>query len=152
MSLPLVMLVDDADVERAAARRVLQHAGYATVEAADGLDAIAVLDGSRPDVILLDLSMPDLDGLALLRFLREDVRWRSIPVVVITGSDDPQLLAEARALGAREHLTKSHASVSAVLDAVDRHVGAEERSGRTPGPAGAASPRPAQRVLDHASS
>src|SRR5688572_15374611 len=78
----LVMLVDDADVERAAVRRLLEREGYDVVEAADGLDALAVLEGSRPALILLDLSMPDLDGLELLRFLRDDVRWQSIPVVV----------------------------------------------------------------------
>ena len=147
--MPLVMLVDDADVERAATRWVLQRAGYATVEAADGLDAIAVLDGSSPDVILLDLSMPDLDGLALLRFIRDDARWRSIPVIVVTGFDDAAVLAEARAFGACEHLLKSEASASSLLDAVGRHAG--YKSGRARGPAGAASPRPAQRVFDHAS-
>jgi CheY-like chemotaxis protein len=68
--MPLVMLVDDADVERAAVRRLLEREGYDVVEAADGLDALAVLEGSRPALILLDLSMPDLDGLALLQFLR----------------------------------------------------------------------------------
>ena len=120
--MPLLMLVDDADVERAAMRRVLEREGYDAVEAADGLDALAVLEGSRPDLILLDLSMPDLDGLALLEFLREEVRWRSIPVVVVTGSDDPDLRDEARRLGAREHLLKSDASVAAMLAAVERHV------------------------------
>ena len=120
--MPLVMLVDDADVERAAVRRLLEREGYDVVEAADGLDALAVLEGSRPALILLDLSMPDLDGLALLQFLREDVRWRSIPVVVVTGSDDPQLLDEARRLGAREHLLKSESPVAALLAAVGRHV------------------------------
>ena len=89
---------------------MLQRAGYATVEAADGLDALAVLDGFRPDVILLDLSMPDLDGLALLQFLREDARWRSIPVVVVTGFDDEAAISEARASGACEYLLKSEAS------------------------------------------
>ena len=151
MPVPLVMLVDDADVERAAARRLLQRAGYATVEAADGLDAHAVLDGSRPDVILLDLSMPDLDGLALLRFLRDDVRWRSIPVVVVTGFDDAAVLAEAHAFGACEHLLKSAASASSLLDAVERHVGWQNKSGPARGSAGTASPRPVQRELDHAS-
>ena len=120
--MPLVMLVDDADVERAAVRRLLEREGYDVVEAADGLDAIAVLEGLRPALILLDLSMPDLDGLELLQFLREDVRWRAIPVVVVTGSDDPQLLDEARRLGAREHLLKSESPVAALLAAVGRHV------------------------------
>ena len=120
--MPLVMLVDDADVERAAVRRLLEREGYDVVEAADGLDALAVLEGSRPALILLDLSMPDLDGLALLQFLRQDVRWRSIPVVVVTGSDDPQLLDEARRLGAREHLLKSESPVAALLATVGRHA------------------------------
>ena len=151
MSLPLVMLVDDVDVERAATRRVLQRAGYATVEAADGLDALAVLDGSRPDLILLDMSMPDLDGLALLQFLRADARWRAIPVVVVTGFDDADVLTEARASGACEHLLKSEASASSLLDAVERHVGWQNKPGRARGPADAASPRPAQQVLVHAS-
>ena len=136
--MPLIMLVDDTEVERAAVRCVLEREGYATIEAEDGLDAIALLDGSRPHLILLDLSMPDLDGLALLHFVRDDVRWRSIPVVVVTGWDDPQLLDEARRVGARECLLKSHVSVEAILDAVQRHV---------TNPAGTASTHPAATVV-----
>jgi CheY-like chemotaxis protein len=120
--MPLVMVVDDVDVERAAARRLLEAAGYSVVEAADGLDAISLLDGLPPDLILLDLSMPDLDGLSLLRFIRDDPRWESIPVVVVTASDDPDVAAEAIRLGAREQLLKSHASVEAILHAVKRHI------------------------------
>ena len=121
--MPLVMLVDDADAERAAARRLLERQGYETVEAADGLDAIGLLDGLRPDLILLDLTMPDLDGLTLLRFIYDNPGWRAIPVVVVTGADDDEVLGEARRLGARECLFKGSASVPVVLDAVKRHAG-----------------------------
>lgn len=62
--------------------------------------------GERPDLVLIDLSMPRRDGLATIRALRADHRWDSLPLVVFTSSRSPEDLARAKAIGANQCITK----------------------------------------------
>src|SRR6478735_6446310 len=95
---PLVLIVDDSDRNRKLARDVLRAGGLRTIEAADGHEAVALAAESLPDVILLDLRLPDMDGREVARALRDDVRTRRIPVVALSalryGGDHDALSAE----------------------------------------------------------
>jgi len=81
---PLVLIVDDSDRNRKLARDVLRAGGLRTIEAADGHEALALAAESLPDVILLDLRLPDMDGREVARALRDGVRTRLIPVVALS--------------------------------------------------------------------
>ena len=81
---PLVLIVDDSDRNRKLARDVLRAAGLRTIEAADGHEALALAAESLPDVILLDLRLPDMDGTDVARALRDGVRTARIPVVALS--------------------------------------------------------------------
>jgi len=122
------MVVDDADLARQSIVRLLRQQGYDAVEAADGreaLDALNAPDGpSRhvPDLILLDIAMPGLDGLALLEMLHADPRWKSIPVVMLTGVSDTHVVHRAEQLGAKEYWVKATFSVRQMLDAVRKYT------------------------------
>ena len=83
-ALPLVLIVDDNDRNRKLARDVLRMAGFRTLEAATAAEGIAIASERRPDVILMDLRLPDLDGSGAARLLRADSRTARIPVVAMT--------------------------------------------------------------------
>ncbi len=78
---PLVLIVDDNEKNRKLARDVLRAAGLRTIEAASGREGIALAAERLPDVILLDLRLPDMDGTDVARRLRERARTARIPIV-----------------------------------------------------------------------
>jgi two-component system, cell cycle response regulator DivK len=94
---PLVLIVDDNEKNRKLARDVLRAAGLQTIEAASGGEAIAVAAECLPDVILLDLRLPDMDGTDIACTLRDRVQTARIPVVALSAlryaGDSDQLLA-----------------------------------------------------------
>jgi two-component system cell cycle response regulator DivK len=81
---PLVLIVDDNERNRNLARDVLRAAGLSTVEAANGHECIAVALERRPDVILLDIRLPDMDGTDVARELKNSPGAAGIPVVALT--------------------------------------------------------------------
>ena len=83
---PLVLIVDDSEKNRKLARDVLRAAGIRTLEAATGDEAIAVAATQRPDLILLDLRLPDMDGTDVARTLRGGSETGRIPVVALSAS------------------------------------------------------------------
>jgi two-component system cell cycle response regulator DivK len=81
---PLVLIVDDNERNRKLARDVLRAAGIRTVEAASGRESIALAAELRPDVILLDLRLPDMDGSDVARMLRHGAQTADIPIVALS--------------------------------------------------------------------
>ncbi len=94
---PLVLIVDDNEKNLKLARDVLRAAGLRTLEAASGGEGIAIATEQLPDVILLDLRLPDMDGMDVTRELRSDARTAQIPVVALSAlhpeRDGDRLLA-----------------------------------------------------------
>jgi DNA-binding response OmpR family regulator len=106
VSVPTVLVVDDdADARRYLGIR-LTASGYATVSAGDGAAALAIARRDKPDVVLLDLGLPDADGLAVLRSLRSDPATAGIPVIVMTVSAPTVDRARALAAGATDFFQK----------------------------------------------
>ena len=99
-----VLLTDDEEALRRALGRQLRSKGHAVVEAGTGKQAIAVLDEVAVDVIVCDINMPEMDGMTLLRLVRE--RDSDMPVVLLTGSPDISTAVKAVGYGAFEYLTK----------------------------------------------
>lgn len=94
-----VLVVDDHDMLRSGLSVALSAAGYSVESAPDGLAALQAVSESRPDVVVLDLRMPVMDGFATLARLRADPRTADIPVVVATAAEDQRsrILAEGAA-------------------------------------------------------
>ena len=100
-----VLLAEDHPTMREAVRMVLAGEGYEVVEAADGAAALAQIGRETPDVVVLDLHMPVLDGAEVLTALRADPVTAAIPVIVVTADGD-EGRAAARTMGADEYVTK----------------------------------------------
>jgi len=83
---PLVLIVEDNDKNLKLARDLLQFAGLRTLEAMTAEDGIALAQRDRPNIVLMDIQLPGMDGIAALRKLREDERTSAIPVVALTAS------------------------------------------------------------------
>ena len=83
---PLVLIVEDNDKNLKLARDLLQFAGLRTLEAMTAEDGIALAQRDRPNIVLMDIQLPGMDGIAALRKVREDERTAAIPVVALTAS------------------------------------------------------------------
>ena len=101
-----VLIVDDSDDGRFMLRTYLQLKGYGVMEAADGIEAIAAATGKRPDLILMDLQLPGLDGVSVTRQLRLNPLSRFVPIVIVSGWDPKRHRPQALAAGCDEYLFK----------------------------------------------
>lgn len=98
-----VLIIDDEDSIRNTIRISLGKAGYETKEAVNGRDGIEQAKNFHPNIIILDLGLPDINGLEVLKSLRE---WTTIPVVVLTVVDDEKTKVKLLDSGADDYLTK----------------------------------------------
>jgi CheY-like chemotaxis protein len=101
-----ILLVDDEDQLRRVMRDLLEREGYAVAEARDGVQALDEVDRHAPDVIVLDLNLPGLDGYTVLSQLRSREHTREIPVIVLTAKGDEDNEVRVFELGADDFLTK----------------------------------------------
>jgi DNA-binding response OmpR family regulator len=125
-----ILVVHDEPRIVALARDYLEHAGFSVVTAVDGPAALATARTRPPDLIVLDLGLPGLDGLDVTRQLRAGERTAGVPIVMLTARDDELDKLLGLELGADDYLTKPFsprelvARVRAVLRRADRPVGA----------------------------
>ena len=87
-----VLVVDDEPYDRYAARRILEQKGFRVTEASSGPQALQFIEQERPDLVLLDLNMPGMDGARVLKKIRE--QWVDLPVVVLSGDSGGPLVAK----------------------------------------------------------
>jgi signal transduction histidine kinase len=101
-----VLVVDDNGDVTQIVTMMLQHGGYKVLAAGGGAEALAVLEQHRPDLILCDILMPDMDGMEVFRRVRADRRWRSIPFVFLTALHDAQTRLTSSEMGAEGFIGK----------------------------------------------
>jgi serine/threonine-protein kinase PpkA len=122
--MPTIMIVDDTPGSREPIAKLLRLEGFETVCAANGREALDLLDEIDVDLILLDLMMPVMDGMTFLDRLRRDPIKRYTPVILVTAVDDRQTMQKARRLGIHSYLIKARFSIGQMLenvkDAVDQ--------------------------------
>ena len=105
MKQAMVLVIEDEEAIRTLIRRVLEPS-YAVHESPDGADGLKQARWVVPDLILLDLRMPGLDGLTVLAKLKADRRTAPIPVVIVSGRGETDLLIEGQRMGAVDHVIK----------------------------------------------
>jgi CheY-like chemotaxis protein len=112
------LIVDDDCDGREPIAHILRKAGYQVTCVSDANEALSVLTQTPPDVVILDLMMPEMDGAQLLEVIRSYLRWREIPVIVVTGADGA-LLEHASALDPIKVYRKAQYSLKDLLDTVN---------------------------------
>jgi CheY-like chemotaxis protein len=114
-----VLLVDDDPIVRRMYQEALSHQGLQVATAGDGVAAIGSLRTDRPDVVVLDLMMPRLTGVDVLKFIRSEANLKTLPVVVLSNSYMNQLAEEAAAVGVQKALLKVRCSPVVLRGAID---------------------------------
>ncbi len=124
---PTILVIDDEIQIRRFLRISLEANGYVVIETATGQDGINGVAQRRPDLVILDLGLPDMDGLDVLRRLRE---WTAVPVIVLSVRDSDRIKVAALDAGADDYLTKpfSPEELMARLRVMQRRVGAAQES------------------------
>ena len=105
-SAPLVLVVDDVDHGREIFAEYLEYRGFRVATAADGFEALEKAFELRPDVILMDLSLPGIDGWEATRRLKQDERTRAIPIIALTAHALASAHDKAREVGCNAVVTK----------------------------------------------
>jgi chemosensory pili system protein ChpA (sensor histidine kinase/response regulator) len=108
---PVVMVVDDSITVRKVTERLLKRNNMKCVTAKDGVDAITVLDEVAPDVMLLDIEMPRMDGFELATFLRNSERFKQLPIIMITSRTGDKHRQHAMDIGVNEYMGKPYTEV-----------------------------------------
>jgi chemosensory pili system protein ChpA (sensor histidine kinase/response regulator) len=123
------LVVDDSITVRRVTQRLLERNGMRVMTAKDGVDALSILQEHLPDVILLDIEMPRMDGYELATHVRADARLADIPIVMITSRVGEKHRARAIEIGVNDYLGKPYQE-NQLLDAIEPLVEARRRQRR----------------------
>jgi chemosensory pili system protein ChpA (sensor histidine kinase/response regulator) len=123
----VALVVDDSITVRRVTQRLLERNGMRVLTARDGADAVAVMEENIPDVVLLDIEMPRMDGYEVAAHMRADERLRRVPIIMITSRVGEKHRARALELGVDEYLGKPYQE-SLLLEAIAPLVGEDGES------------------------
>lgn len=104
--LPTVLLVEDTEDNRFMMRRLLEMTGYRVIEAMNGEEAVKLAKTESPNLILMDLSLPVIDGLAATRLIRKLPEFKSTPIIAVSAHDTTDFQSEAIEAGCNTYVTK----------------------------------------------
>jgi CheY-like chemotaxis protein len=142
MSAQRILIVEDDDYLRKASEIALRRAGYMVLSAPNGREGLQLARSERPDLIILDLLMPQPTGLEILRTLRGEPATKTTPVMVISNSSMQRVVDEVTGLGA-EYIVKSNLSLKELAGRVERRLPAPTPAAPAPAAPAASSPAPA---------
>lgn len=117
-----IWIIDDTPHQLAALRKLLEMHGYEVALISDGVRAIHEVLENPPDLILLDIRMPGLDGFEICKFIKNHEDTEDIPILFITGFDDPEFMLTAFALGGDDYLSKPF-KIDEVVARINFHLG-----------------------------
>jgi chemosensory pili system protein ChpA (sensor histidine kinase/response regulator) len=117
-----VMVVDDSVTVRKVTTRLLERNGYEVITAKDGVDAIATLQDHKPDVMLLDIEMPRMDGFEVATLVRHDERLKDVPIIMITSRTGQKHKERALSIGVNKYLGKPFQEHD-LLENIERFTG-----------------------------
>jgi DNA-binding response OmpR family regulator len=122
-----ILIVEDAQDQLELFAKSFRRAGFDVYGAHDGGHAMDRVRDIRPDIILLDQMMPEVDGTTFLQNLRRFPKYKNTPVVLVTGISDKQLKSKATNLGVSDVLVKGSFQLRELIDLVKRRVAGEEK-------------------------
>ncbi|MEY4266679.1 MAG: putative chemotaxis protein CheY [Pseudomonadota bacterium] len=116
-----ILIVDDSSSLRQVVNLALTRAGYEVIEAVDGMDGLAKLDGRKINLIVSDVNMPRMDGIAFVTQVKQNPRYKFTPVIMLTTEGQDAKKEQGRAAGAKAWIVKPF-SPPVLLDAVSKLI------------------------------
>ena len=113
-----ILVVEDEEILLTALKEELTQGGYEVEGAADGVEGLEKVKSFQPDLVLLDLLMPKMDGMEVLQKLKGDNKTKDVPVVILTNLSDYEKISEALSLGAMDYLVKANYRLEDLMDKV----------------------------------
>lgn len=110
-----ILIVEDEAALLYALKAELTHNGFEILEAMDGEKGLKILEEQRPDIIILDLLLPGIDGFEVLRRIKSKDETKNIPVIILTNLGDPESIEKGKKLGADDYLIKTDYSLEDVI-------------------------------------
>jgi CheY-like chemotaxis protein len=117
-----ILIVDDTEFYRKVYMTKLLSAGYITYVATNGVEALKSMMTHRPDLILLDLVMPEMDGFKVLQAVRASPTLHKIPVIVFSSKGNPEEIQKALQSGANDFLIKATTTPNKVIEKIGEYV------------------------------
>ena len=118
-----ILVVDDTALARESLAKLLGYEGFRVMKAGNGKEAWAMMYHDRPDLVLLDLMMPEMDGVTFLSMVRGSPLWRDLRVIVLTGTNDRDgLISRVWKLGVSDVIPKAGFGVGDLFDTIRRHL------------------------------
>ncbi|HYC79411.1 MAG TPA: response regulator [Candidatus Binatia bacterium] len=103
-----ILIVEDEEILLTALSEELKQEGFQVTGAKDGVEGVEKVKSEKPDLVLLDLVMPRLDGIGALKQMKDDPEIKDIPVVILTNLSDYDKISDALSLGAMDYLVKAN--------------------------------------------
>lgn len=128
-----VLIIDDNPYNTKIFRAKLEHEGYKVSCALNGRESLIFLQSEVPDVILLDMMMPGIDGLSFLKLARHRPELKTVPIIVFSAKDQLEDQKKAFELGANGYLVKTKATPNDVFFKINEVLGQERKATATPG-------------------
>lgn len=119
----VILIIEDEEPLRMVLRDVLTVEGYGILEAKNGIDGLEAALREHPDLILLDILMPKMDGLEMLKKLREDEWGKNVPVIVLTNLSDNEDIAKAVEEDVFEYFVKTDIKINEVISRIREKIG-----------------------------
>jgi CheY-like chemotaxis protein len=117
-----VLIVEDALVIRMAVAKFVVDLGHDIVEAADGQEGLSAARSERPDLIISDVHMPNMDGMEFVKILREDESMREVPIVMLTSEKNIETIKRAMKSGVSDYILKDISNPSAFRDRLKKYL------------------------------
>src|SRR5262245_46514768 len=103
---PRILIAEDFEDNRVALKLILKHTGFDVIEAQDGQQAIEAVRREEPDLVLMDLTLPVIDGLQATREIRSDVKFERLPIIIVSAHDDDEVRRQAALAGGSGYISK----------------------------------------------
>ena len=116
-----ILIIDDEGPIRKATGKLLKASGFEVIEAEDGIDGIYRAKQDTPDLVLLDIAMPELDGIEICKRIKEFEKFRKIPIIMVSSMSDQELIDIALKEGAADYIVKSF-NKSELLDKISKYL------------------------------
>jgi PleD family two-component response regulator len=116
-----ILLIDDSNTNLVLLETLLKRNGYNVCSALNAMDGIGSIKKNIPDLIYLDLVMPDLDGLDFMKILRSKPEWEKIPVIILSAVSDRSLINKSKEMGVADYIVKP-ININKIIDLTKNYV------------------------------